>query len=447
VAVSDDDPLFGDGGDPLSRELGTRRRRGVTKPESPAESASRGPFDAMPLEDQGGPDLLELESVPPPPARSGPRPPVAPAPAAPAPSEPRVFAPPPRDETSETATLSRAPARRVEERLPTLEVMSVADYGPTPGLLGAIPYAIHVRSRQRELVHHAEEARDHRKAAEVGVEQALAQVGKAVLDQGDAVVDDSLRDAFEAARQATSAAGATTARVGQEAVEHRERLAALEGELETARREVDPHRDRENKLRTQLDVREKELGRAQATLRRAQIELRNFAAHAQPGEAPERIAMLRADVEARSHEVASAEIPVKELTDKLTEQKRELALRLGRVAQLEHDIAQHKRAKDRNTLAFAATETEAARASRRALEALGKKARETGAIARVDRTLMENLERAEQKLAERARREKLYRAAIEAYDKPTYYRGVGTLAAAAIVIVAMILFALARAIF
>ncbi len=333
-------------------------------------------------------------------------------------------------------------------RSPRREVESLADFGAVPrGPLGPILYALHVQARRKELALAAEDATGHRKSSELARDETLAALGRAVVERRDELDTAKVSDALEAARGALDEAGERSSTLGREAEERALRRGELDAALAAARKEIGPWRDRETRLRTQLEIRETDLARIRARLERIVIELRNI--RADPARPPDatRLAMLEADREARAQEVRVAEQPVLGLTDELAEAKRELAVRLARSAQIEEDLRELDRHERHGASKALVSQGVEAQKAQRALVALGAQALQAGLGDAADPKLRARATRAIAAVEEKKRRERLHHLAIDAFDRPTLLKGVAILGAAGVVVAAMILFILLRSIF
>jgi chromosome segregation ATPase len=332
------------------------------------------------------------------------------------------------------------------DRLPTVEVAAVAEYGPAPGFVGAIPYAIHAWTRRKELVAALADARRHRKAAEIGVEEALSALGRAVVEKADSLggAVEALTEDLEGAQAAVGLVGAQQEASARVEVDTEERRRVSRRNLEALRREIDPVKDRETKLTTQLEVRQQDLARARAKLKRAEIEQRNT--EHDPSRPPQSAALALADLERHQQEVAVADGAVRDLADQLAQIKRDLAERLGRAAQIEDDLRGLDREKEQTQRAALEIGGEAAQNARRALALLARRAIAANVAASADAELTGRVSRADEDLQRRRRRERIVFAAIDSYDKPTVYQGLGLIGGALLVVVVFVLFVLARAI-
>jgi chromosome segregation ATPase len=328
-----------------------------------------------------------------------------------------------------------------------VEVRAAADYGAAPGFAGAIPYSLHVWSRRKALVTEIGEARNHRKSAESDVEKSLAALGRAVVekaaDLGGAV--EALTEDLEGARAAVELVGSRQEAAVREEAENEERRRQLTADLESVKRELAPVQDRETKLQTQLGVKEQELARARAKRQRAQIEARN--AEQNTTIAPEKHALASADLERYQKEQEVAEHAVRDLAEKLAEIKRDLASRLGQLAEIDKTLASLDKEKNATKRIQLASESDASKQAERALALLARRAIAAGVASSAAPELVQRVSRADEVLGRRRRRERLLRAGLDSYHKPTVYQGLGILGAAGIVVLLFVLFVLIRALF
>jgi chromosome segregation ATPase len=227
--------------------------------------------------------------------------------------------------------------------------------------------------------------------------------------------------------------------------ENEERRRELNAELDAVKRELAPHQDRETKLQTQLGVKEQELARARAKLQRARIEARN--AEHDPAVAAEKRALVSADLERYDKELEVAEHRVRELSEKLAEVKRELAAKLGRHAEIEKTLASLDREDNATQRIQLASESDASKQAERALALLARRAIAAGVAGSAAPELTRRAARADEVLGRRRRRERLLRAGLDSYHKPTVYQGLGILGAAGVVVLVFVLFVIARALF
>lgn len=316
------------------------------------------------------------------------------------------------------------------------EVLRLADFGlPPEGFFGAIPYALNVFQRKRVLAAARAAVARRRSGAQKRAAAELAVLGQALLDQQAEVDLSALRSFIEAAERTGAKAAESNADQARAEASATEGRAAITDELGAAQAEVDPFRDQETKLRSQLEVRGHDLKRAQAQLKRVEIQRRNA-----PGGGDE---LLDADFEARQAEVSLLEGKVKELQTELGRVRRELATRLGRVAAIEEDRRKaeagfvgstglHKgsarTARDEGEMALAELAEEALR------QQLAGGAGESAA--KGEKALLDR--------DERLRDEKLHDRALAAFDNSTYLRGWGLIGTAALLIVVALIVLIVR---
>jgi chromosome segregation ATPase len=326
------------------------------------------------------------------------------------------------------------------DRTARTEALRLARYGEPPqSFFAAIPYAIHVFNRWRELKAELSEKDRVREGAKKAADASLTALGRALLELGDGL-GPQVSDALELARRCATDAEARSASSAEAQEQQKAEIASYDARIEAQRREVDPWRDRETKLVTQLGVRDSDLKRALAKLQRAQIELRNLRGTLADENAvadPSRVAALEADVAARQGEVELAQGPVRELNEQLVEVRRGLAASMAEVTRLESEKRQVSQAL-RDAESTRQVQVSAAQGElEAALRTLADRAREVGAAsaapeaaARADKALA--------LLAERHRLAELHRLALHVYDKGAVTRGAAVLASAAVVILIML---------
>ncbi len=421
-----DDPLRG-GGDLLELELDLPVEAPARRPARPA---AHDGFDADPLDPLGasaGGAALELDLAAP--VRNAPPAPVAPGGAA------------ERRRTAAPAATARGMA------LYDVEVQSLADYGRAPdGIFGAIPYTLHVLSRRSQLKAALSSATTMRQGAEAAARRALVDLGRELLSRAGTLDLGQVSAHLEAARRVAGELDERATAASAERGEIEQRSHQLDARVREAQADANPWRDKETKLRTQLETRDATLKRATAQLRRAEIEIRNAVQQAeQAGQPPDpdRLAALEAEREARTAEVAVAEGPVRELTRELGDIRRELASRLAAIKQIEDERRAADDALRRLERLHAAGTGAASRELEEALLALGEEAHLRG----LDQPLGPAAAKAEATLAalgERQRSEELHRRALDAYDKPAFKKGAAILGGAALAVLVTLLFVIVR---
>lgn len=410
----EDDPLAPTGGAGASLEL-DRSAGPVSKPADPFLGAG-GRMLGDGLDDLGAPgDLptLELDAPPPPePDKTFARPREAPAPSSP----------------------------EVSGAQPTqAAALALADYGPAPShLLGAVPYAILVLLRRRALQRALTDLRRLRQTAESDHGEALVALGRALHAARDADALRPLQDAIRAADDTGRVAGERTEEWERSRQAADAQRASLSEKVEQAEAAAGPYRDRETKLATQMSVRETDLRRAKAKLQRVEIELRN------PATDPDRRALLEAEQQARQADVAQAKGKVDELAPQLSEARKALTVMLQALNDLEQQRRAVDQAQTRSEKVHLSTAGEAERHYHDAVRHLAEQAILRGAADAIAPTEAGKARTMRATLESREREVALHEAALTAYDRTGFQRGVAMLGGAAVLLLAMLLFVVLR---
>jgi DNA repair exonuclease SbcCD ATPase subunit len=283
------------------------------------------------------------------------------------------------------------------------------------------------------------EAQRARAAAGKRASQALARLGQALAERAGELDLGPLDDPLRAVARARAEAEQLRATEEEAAADAEARRAELQREVEQASKEADPWRDRETKLRTQLEARQHDARRGEAQARRAEIELRN-ARSTRADE--ERTALLESDLAARRSELELAQQKVRELTAELGQARRELATRLGRVATLTEEQKRSESALEKASRVHGSAGRQARQSLEEAYETLGRYALERG----YGQAAPDHVEAARTAWAELERRRRaalLYERARLAYDRDAFRRGSIVVGSAAGVILAAIVVAIA----
>ena len=318
------------------------------------------------------------------------------------------------------------------------EMLRIADYGPAPdGIVGTIPYAIHVFNRRRHLrAAHADGVRV-RQSAETAAEQALVAVGRALLQQADSLDSSAFARELEVARQAAGESHERSAAHAQTKEGIAAELEAFDTRIRELAAEIDPWRDRETKLATQHQVKDTDFKRAVARLRRIEIELRNVGPDSTAPD-PSRVPLLEADRDARRAEMRLAEGPALKLAEELSEVRRELAARMAAVSRTEAEKSRLQQALRQSESTQQVHLSAAQKDLEATLRALAEAAREQDADAAAGEALVRRADNALELWTERQRIEDLHWRALSAYDKPSFQRGAAVLGGAALIIFVMI---------
>ncbi len=323
------------------------------------------------------------------------------------------------------------------------EVDAIADFGPPPSnLFATIPYAVLVLTRKRALAKALFDLRRLAQTAARDRDDALIELGRALHAHRDHGALAPLATQLSAADAAGRIAGERTTEWERARDAADAQRASLSAKIEQAERAAAPHRDRETKLATQMNVRATDLRRAKARLARVAIELRNLGAAPPPDDA--RRQMLEAERQARRADVDAAQANVDELAPQLADARRELAVMLSAV----NDLTEQQRAVDaaqkRSEQVHLSTAGEAERGYHAAVIELARQALARGAAETVASDLARTAVRMERAHETRAREVQLHEAALVAYDKPGFQRGAALLGGAAFLVVVTLLFVILR---
>lgn len=322
-------------------------------------------------------------------------------------------------------------------------VAVLADFGPAPSnILGAVPYALLVLTRKRALSTALVDLRRLEKTARSDCDEAMIELGRALHAQREASALAVLAPQLKAAEDAGRVAGQRTEEWQRSRDTADAQRTSLSAKIEAAERATAPYRDRETKLATQMNVREMDLKRANAKLSRVEIELRNLTTSSQPDAS--RQEMLEAERQARRAEADTARAQVDEIAPKLADARRELAVMLSAL----NDLVEQRRAVDaaqsRSEKVHLSTAGEAERSYHAAVIELATQALARSIAGDVAPDAARNAARMRSALETRAREVKMHEAALVAYDKPSFQRGVAILGGAALIVVVTLLFVILR---
>jgi len=372
---------------------------------------------------------LELESVERPTAR---RPVTAPAAGATA---------------SHEALPAPAAISGVAGEVDEVEVDALADYGEPPAsFVMWVPYAILVTSRRHQLKKDLAELRRLRAAAEQDARDALIELGRA-LHQSRA---DGLRSLASMLRPCDEAGEVATGRTQQwerlrEAADAQR--AALAKKIEEAERAVGPYRDRETKLATQMTTRDNELKRAKAKLSRTAIEIRSLRQAAErTGEgidAP-KLELLEAERDARQAEVDKAQGHVDELEPQLATARKELAVMLHAVNDLEAQRRAIDKAQERTEKAHLSSAGEAEDRYHTAVRELAEAALDRRLADDIEPRLARSALMMRSAVASREREIAVHERALGAYDKASFQKGWAIVAVVGLVVLTMLVLIIVR---
>ena len=139
------------------------------------------------------------------------------------------------------------------------EVEVIADYGPAPSnFLASIPYALLVLTRKRALGKALFDLKRLEKSAAVDRDEAMIELGRTLHAQRGHASLAVLSPQLAAADEAGRVAGERTSEWARAKETADAQRASLSRKIEQAERAAAPHRDRETKLATQMNVRETE---------------------------------------------------------------------------------------------------------------------------------------------------------------------------------------------
>ncbi len=331
---------------------------------------------------------------------------------------------------TETGMVSEAEAAAVSD-----EVTALAGYGPPPpSIATALPYAIRVWAKRRELDKAMAGLQEEKNAAAVRVDDALSELGAALYAGREQPALSPLKDLFEAVGKADetieqNAGDRAQARQNAEAT-----IEELQQKVQAAEREAEPYREKESEVKQRLAAAEKQRARARAMLQRVQIETRALQGAAEPP-SQERIDSLQAAEQARQSELEVASARMAEISKELGQASLELAEKMKVVSaalserqQAVEALEQYERDSEYRAL-------QAEGEKRTALVAVASAALEQGRISKADAV---SVTEAREHLAEIERGCEIHREALNCYDQDRFKQGVFTAAALAAVVLALI---------
>jgi hypothetical protein len=189
------------------------------------------------------------------------------------------------------------------------EIAELAGYGPVPEFAPlAVPYAVRVALRRRELTRALEAARERLLATETARDEALAQVARerrAALES-----DFRFESRLEAARRAEAELGRERIRLGDLTTQASQHQAERERQRDEIRELIARERARLTDAERTLEARRVDLERVQARVKRVQIELRNARAQASAAD-PNAPVPRFPDLEARLASLEPELVPVR----------------------------------------------------------------------------------------------------------------------------------------
>ncbi|HJL06273.1 MAG TPA: hypothetical protein RMH85_20330 [Polyangiaceae bacterium LLY-WYZ-15_(1-7)] len=202
----------------------------------------------------------------------------------------------PKKVEERAAPAARKP-KKPEDSIREAEVRALSNMAEGPGNpLSAVPYALLVFFRRRELLQKAEELAGRHAAATKAAKGAAARAGRVLLGHRAELEGAGLSGALRVADAALDRAGDQGAKLAATQAELKQERAQVEATIGRLEADAQPLRDREAKYARELEVLEHELKRREAAAQRAEIELRNALG------VPERQVDLQAALDARSAE-------------------------------------------------------------------------------------------------------------------------------------------------
>ncbi len=346
------------------------------------------------------------------------------------------------------AAVERAPGARGAPGIDQVEVITLADYGEPPASFVAwIPYAILVATRRNALKKALAVIRRLESVAKTDAQEALVALGRGLHAKSAAEALSPLRQQLAMCDESGEIALGRTQQLEKSREAAEAQRAALKAKIEQAEGATGPYRDRETKLSTQMATRDNDLRRAKAKQTRVEIELRNLRQAADRGDggidAP-RLELLEAQLQACRADTEKAQGYVSELEPQLATARKELAVMLSAVNELEKQRRAIDQAQDRSDKVHLSTAGEAERVYHDAVQALAEAALDRGLAASVEPSLARSAEMMRRAVASREREIELHLAALEAYDKGAFQKGWAVIAGAALVVLAMVVFIIVR---
>jgi hypothetical protein len=409
------------------------------------------------------PDLPVLDSVPPSPPRRGGGNPSAAAAGEPAASEGNPFAPAsdlekefsPEDMAGISAeeldameeaagekprkTIRLVPPEGEKESEGTEpdEVDVVAGYGQAPdNIVLALPYALRVWTRRRELGQTLEGLEREKAAAAVLLDDALSELGAALHARRSESALAPLQKLFLAVREADKKIEQQEGDRFKNRQSAEEKMKELQAQLEAAEREAEPFREKEREVKQRLAEAEKNRDRARAMLQRVLIEKRALEGASEPP-GQDRIDSLQAAEQARQSEVEVASARVAEVSKELSQASLELAEKMKGVSAA---LAARQQATD-------ALEEEERDYENRALQAEGEKRSAFIAVAAaaLNDRLLSNAEAspvlsARHHLTELEHACQVHQEALTRYDRDRYQQGIYSAAAVVAIVLALVIY-------
>jgi len=325
--------------------------------------------------------------------------------------------------------------------------MKLADYGDPPTAWWNAPlYAYHVMMRQQALKHALVEKRASLAKARTAADDAVAafaERGRKVMAASDAYSKKlgALTVAEHGLREKDGALASESDAHAQKIAGFDERIAALEAELAAARAEEKAHSA--NFVRVD-DIRQ----RADAMVKRAEIDLRNAVARLGPSAVPgvdasaadPTVAAKTAERDARKAELAQAMPAVLDLTQTLTVARRKVTAAEEKVLAAKNERAAVEAAFKKRGAAHGAVVAKAQEEVRAAMAALGRAAlNDHASFGREYDELRKEIAALDKVVSARDDDVELHVLAMGVHDRPTVKNGIAVVAAAVGLLIALML--------
>lgn len=313
------------------------------------------------------------------------------------------------------------------------EIAILADYGEVPSAAQLTPmYALRVFTRQRELKHELVRIAAESARAESERQSTLAELTRAVRPQAEQI--EQFRRLFAPLVELEQVASQRGQALSSISDEVSARSSALDGELADLGARIQAEVEREAAAQRAVDERNAASKRADAKLKRVNIEIRNVLSAAeqklgpQGGAIPDpeaaqlaelraRASALQPEVDAAQSELSAAQLQLDRLHAQLE------ALRQG-----ERQIARKKQAigdafqKEMALRSASLTDSEAQQRS--LLADLGRAILATNGAVEVPEPWLTRMRAADERANQLAVRAEMQRRAIDSYDKPRAAQGV-----------------------
>ena len=412
-ALDFDDEL-GVGGD-LQIDLSAAEappKAGIARPPTPGVGFS--PFD----DDIAAGPAIELDTV------GGSLPPGISSPSATT-SQPSPPVPPaPVSHRSLQPPLQPEPAKPA---IDPYEARVLADYGPKPEAFWHTPlYAYRVVTRRSVLQRDLEAKKTEAERALKRYEDALVALGERSRSKGEA--PGSQANALELVKQAEDLLRSRDSALAQSMDASRGVLAEIDARLAPAEAELARARQEESKAQAIREAAEQDFQRADAKVKRLEIEIRNGAAN----KTAERDALARG-AEQKGALQADAD-------KKLAEAKRVAAVAQAKADAISNERAQQEAKFSRASGTRSAGVDDAQKHLRAALVELGRAVLADPAAAAQLAHAKDEIARLDQQARKSTSDVALHESAITAYDAPQVFLGMVLVGVALLLVVVLVLF-------